>query len=69
MKYYKILWDYNPKIVGNIESYQTDTIIGEKASIAYNSLKSFLFNEPNTAPILSTFLLKKKAKLTDYISS
>lgn len=69
MEYYKILWEYNPKIVGNIESDQTDTIIGENASMAYNSLKTFLFNEPYNAPILSTFLLKKKAKLTDYISS
>jgi len=67
--FYELQNEYRGNKIGNVETVQSDELVGLGNKVAYSSLKSFFKSEPYQKPKVSPFLLKKKAKLTDCISS
>ncbi len=69
MKIYKVLTSFDPKIIGVTDGIQSSEMAGNYPYEDKNSISRVWKDDSIVDPLVSPILLKKKAKITDIISS
>ncbi len=69
MTYFSIQYEYSPKIIGVKELCQTRLLVEEYDYDTQDSIRNYWRQRPIIKPQLNTFLLEKKAIITDLVSS